>query len=502
MLSEFEQAAARFKLERARAKTAAKKITVVNNQYAEFRKLYRNDPVAFIHDVFTWPDGKAPAPYQDEIIHDLALYGREAVRGAHGMGKTALSSWLIHWFSLTRDTDSDWKAPTTASNWRQLTKFLWPEIHKWARRIQWDKVGRANYNERTELQTLNLKLMTGEAFAVASDNPAYIEGAHADSLLYIFDESKTIPGATFDAAEGAFSGAGEGTGIEAFALSVSTPGESLGRFFEIHSHRPGFTDWRTRHVTLDEAIAAGRVSRDWVDNRILQWGEKSAIYKNRVEGEFADSDENSLIPLSWVEKSNERWEEIEGLPYEGAITTYGVDVAREGDDKTAVVKLTGDVVEWIYYWTKADTVETVEALQELIGDDFESVVAIDANGVGAGVYDQMAHAGYNVTTFNVQEPTDLTDNTGTEKFNNMRSAILWAIRELLDPTSPEPLAMPADDLMLQDLTAPHWGHTVTGRIAVEPKKDIKPVLGRSPDGGDALALAVFAATYRVMGFDA
>lgn len=501
MYSNLENDAALFKLQRAAEEKARKKDLVITSRYKDFKATYRNDPVAFVHDAFMWADGKRPAPYQDEIIDNLAKYGREAVRGCHGLGKTALSSWLIHWFALTRDGDSDWKAPTTASNWRQLTKFLWPEIHKWARRLRWDVIGRRPYDERIELQTLNLKLSTGESFAVASNNPGFIEGAHADSLLYIFDESKLIPGETFDAAEGAFSGAGVGTGNEAFALSVSTPGESAGRFYDIHQHKPGFKDWRTRHVKLEEAIKAGRVSQEWVNNRLEQWGESSAIYQNRVLGEFADSDENSLIPLSWVEKANERWYEINGAPYEGAAVSYGIDVAREGDDKTCFVKLSGDVVEWIIYRTKNKTTETTDDFIELAGDDFESPVAVDANGVGAGVYDQLEQKGYNVTSYNVQAPTDLTDSTGTETFNNMRSAILWAVRELLDPENPEPLALPEDDLLTADLTAIHWGHTVTGKIAVEPKKDIKAVLGRSPDGSDALALAVYGNTYRIISWD-
>jgi hypothetical protein len=183
------------------------------------------------------------------------------VRGPHGLGKTTLSSWVIVHFALTRD-GRDWKCVTTASAWRQLAKFTWPEVHKWARRLRWDRVGRAPFSAN-ELLTLNLKLSTGEAFAVASDNPAYIEGAHADHLLYVFDESKAIPGGVFDAAEGAFSNAGGDTAAEAYALAISTPGEPQGRFYEIHKRQPGLEDWWTRHVTLEETIAAGRVSREW-----------------------------------------------------------------------------------------------------------------------------------------------------------------------------------------------------------------------------------------------
>jgi hypothetical protein len=170
---------------------------------SEFKRTYRNNPVAFTHDCIDWKDDK-PTDYQDEILDQLARKRRVAVRAPHGAGKTAIASLAVLWFALTRDGE-DWKCPTTASAWRQLQRYLWPEIHKWARRVKWAKVQRDAFDPRTELLQINLKLRTGEAFAVASDNHELIEGAHADSLLYLFDEAKAIPSATFDAAEGAFS---------------------------------------------------------------------------------------------------------------------------------------------------------------------------------------------------------------------------------------------------------------------------------------------------------
>lgn len=211
--------------------------------------------------------------------------GRTSVRGPHGLGKTALASWVLLWFALTRD-GRDWKVITTASRWRQLTIYLWPEVHKWSRRLRWDLIGRPPFNERSELQTLSLKLMTGAASAVASDNPASIEGAHADYLLYIFDESKEIQAGTFDAAEGAFSNVGNVAGNEALALAISTPGEPQGRFYEIQARKPGYEDWQVRRVSLEEVIQAGRVGPEWAEQRKQQWGEKSAVYQNKVLGEF------------------------------------------------------------------------------------------------------------------------------------------------------------------------------------------------------------------------
>ncbi|MBN1319626.1 MAG: hypothetical protein JXA87_02190 [Thermoleophilia bacterium] len=271
---------------------------------------YWSDPLGFLRECFEWPEGRGPTIYQEQAIEDLFQHKRLAIRGPHGLGKTALSSWAVLIFALTRDGE-DWKVITTASAWRQLEVYLWPEIHKWARLLDWNKLGRAPFTD-AELLQLNLKLSTGQASAVASNQPALIEGAHADHILYLFDESKSIPSDTWDAAEGAFAGGADGA-LEALALAVSTPGEPAGRFYEIHKRKPGYEDWHVRHVTLEEAIAAGRVSRTWAEQRAKQWGPSSAVYANRCLGEFASADEDSVIPLAWVERANLRWEDESGV---------------------------------------------------------------------------------------------------------------------------------------------------------------------------------------------
>ncbi len=140
-----------------------------------------------------------------EILREIVERRRVAVRSPHGSGKTALAAWVVLWFALTRDgmSKGDWKIVMTASAWRQLSHYLAPEVHKWARRLLWEKIGRGPFDQRNELLQLMLKLRRGEAFCAASDKPDLIEGAHADRLLYVFDEAKAIPGATWDAAEGA-----------------------------------------------------------------------------------------------------------------------------------------------------------------------------------------------------------------------------------------------------------------------------------------------------------
>ncbi len=52
-------------------------------------------------------------------------------------------------------------------------------------------------------------------------------------------------------------------------------------------------------------------------------------------------------------------------------------------------------------------------------------------------------------------------------------------------------AIPEDTKLAAELHAPEWTQTITGRLKATPKDEIRKKLGRSPDRGDAVALAVW-----------
>ncbi|MCW2538572.1 MAG: pas60 [Frankiales bacterium] len=461
------------------------------------RHRFYDDPVGFADACIRWPKRRGLTAYQREIIGAVPVHRKVAVRGPHGLGKTTTAAVTVLWFALTRDLSGvDWKIATTAGAWRQLEFYLWPEIKKWSRLLDWAAVGCDPLSERSELLALNLKLGHGQAFAAASDNPALIEGVHADAVLYIFDESKAIVPATFDAAEGAFSGAGS-NGLEAFALAMSTPGEPNGRFFDIHSRRPGLEDWHTRHVTVDEAIDAGRISSDWVEQRRKQWGAASAVFANRVLGEFHSSDEDGVVPLEWIEAANERWNlwDAAGRPTVPGVRTVGVDVARSGSDSTVMALLDGVVVTELRRTSREDTMQTTGRVQGIVAATPGRTPIVDVIGVGGGVVDRLRELGISVTAFNASEGTSLTDRSGELGFINARSAAWWRLRELLDPAYGAMLALPPDDLLTGDLTAPHWRVMSGGKIQIEGKDDIRKRIGRSPDSGDAVMQAVWESAH-------
>lgn len=464
---------------------------------------YEQDPVGWVDAFVRFPAGSRLTGYQRDIIRALPREKRVTARGPHGLGKTALASLVLLWFATTRD-GMDWKVVTTASVWRQLSKFLWPEVHKWTRLVDWEALGLRRPRENRELLTLSLKLQTGEAFAVASDQPSSIEGAHADNLLYIFDEAKAIPEATWDAAEGAFSGGGADTGHEALALAISTPGVGPSRFRSIHERKPGFEDWWVRRVTLEDAIAAGRISANWAEQRRVQWGEGSVLYATRVAGEFADQDEAGVVPIEWINAAVERWQarRDEGLLMGLAPSFIGVDVGDGGSDPSVVCRLSGASAlgfEEVPQKSAGETMQVAGKAKSIVDAHQGCGVAVDSIGVGAGVVSRLREQGVQVVAFNSSEGSTGTDRSRELRFLNLRAEAWWLMREALDPDGGDDLALSPSDRLIGELAAPRWGITSNGRVKVESKDDIRLRISRSTDYADALIMAYWAQRRRPVG---
>ena len=452
-----------------------------------------DDPVGWATHCIAWPAGQSLTPYQEECLQALVEHRRVAVRGPHGLGKTALQALLVLWFATTRELAArqgkiqGWKIITTAGAWRQLTVFLWPEVHLWAKLVKTDLAGLPKFSKH-ELLTINLKLNHGQASAVASDDPQLIEGAHAEALLYLFDESKSIGASTFDAAEGALVQQGS------YAFAASTPGEPNGRFYDIHARKKGLEDWWVRHVTIDEVLAAGRTDQAWVDQRAEMWGADSGIYANRVLGEFHANDEDGVIPLAWVEAAQLRWREWRdaGEPQSEGAQTVGVDVARGGDDKTMLAIRDDMVVCSLREGSRRDTMELTGQVVGILEKSPARTAIVDVIGIGAGCVDRLRELKQKVLAFSAGEGTDLKDRSGELGFTNCRSAAWWNLREMLDPAFGAQLALPDDDMLTRDLVSPRWRVLSGGKIQVEAKDDIRKRHGRSTDHGDAVVQAVWS----------
>lgn len=443
--------------------------------------------------------GASPHDYQIRILNSVQKYRRVAVKSLRGVGKTTTASWVLLW--LITCAPGETKCITTASVWEQLKSYLWPEVRKWALKGDFEYIG-VDLRDGRELLDMGIKLDRGQkvAFATSPSVPERIEGAHAETLLYILDEAKIIPDAIFDAIEGAFST----KGTNAFVLSISTPGAPFGRFYDIHRKKVGLGNWHTENVSLAEALAAGTIDIEHMETMKELWGEDSPLFKNHFLGEFADSSEFGIIRLSWLEAANRRWAELQKLNVlQGmsdkdllAITTYGVDPADTGMDMTAIARFRGRYCDLLEYHNK-EVMETIPLLAKLTKPKERVPIGIDGIGIGAGLFQALRNQGYRMKNLKASARAldrvgnPLRDTTGTMTFLNMRIGMYWALREALDPTSLAyaELALPPDDKLTQDLIIPEWKDSLGVYRFAQPKDKLRDKLGnRSPDGGDAVAM--------------
>ena len=161
----------------------------------------------------------------------------------------------------------------------------------------------------------------------------------------------------------------------------------------------------------------------------------------------------------------------------------GVDVARFGDDKTAVCFRRGRIVEKFLLFEKLDVVQVAHQISGIIAECRPQKVFIDVGGCGAGVFDILVNSGFvsEVEAVNFGERAE-----NSERYVNRRAEMWDRIREWLNCSLK--VQLPKIDGIVEDLTAPLKMYDSLGRLQLEPKADIKKRLGKSPDIGDALAL--------------
>jgi hypothetical protein len=164
---------------------------------------------------------------------------------------------------------------------------------------------------------------------------------------------------------------------------------------------------------------------------------------------------------------------------------WGVDVARFGDDRTALAKRQKNkLLEPVKSWNSTDLMATagkIKAEYDATPYDVKpSEILIDIIGLGAGVYDRCRELGLPVRGVNVGEVAASRDNC-----MRLRDELWFKGREWFQDQA---CSMPNDDALIAELTAPTYSFTSTGKMVVESKADMKKRGMRSPDLADAFLL--------------
>lgn len=201
-----------------------------------------------------------------------------------------------------------------------------------------------------------------------------------------------------------------------------------------------------------------------------------------------------VIPTQWLVDAQKRWIE-QGKP-DLALRSLGVDPSRGGDDEFVIAKLYGSWFDNLITHSGQSTPDGIigaKYVTDALGDE-NAIIGLDVIGIGSSVYDQLKVLdGIRCRPVNVGAASKEKDKSQRYSFFNLRSQIIWKFREALDPNSGQEIALPPDTQLRNDLRMARYT-IVSGKIKVELKQDIKDRIGRSPDRGDAVLLAWYAAT--------
>lgn len=216
-----------------------------------------------------------------------------------------------------------------------------------------------------------------------------------------------------------------------------------------------------------------------------------------LQGDFAAGvadDPWGVIPASWVDAAMARWRAGPDTP-PGPMDSIGADIAAGGRDDMVIARRHGA-------WFDAPIIiPGREIPQERAGPEAaarvimarrdRAVVHADVVGWGLACVNFLSANDVQVVPVNFARASRERTTDGRLTFANLRAETLWRLRETLDPTASTPAALPPHPQLRADLTSYRWELRPTG-IFIEPKEAQKARLGRSPDFGDAYAMANMA----------
>jgi phage terminase large subunit len=450
---------------------------VSSNPYLEQVARYRADPIAFVREVL----GTEPDPWQAEFLTALARGDRRiSVVSGHGTGKSTAASFGIIWFACTR---TPFKVVITAPTAGQLFDALFAELKAWIDKMH------PGFKVLFDVKSDRIELIASrhDSFIVAktsrAETPEAMAGVHSENVLLIADEASGVPEQVFEAAAGSMSG------DNATTVLLGNPVRSTGYFYETHHKLKDH--WTTMAVSC---LTSPRVSKQWIEEMQVRYGEESNAYRVRVLGKFPLGDDDTIIPMDLIASAQGR--DIANAPGTGIL--WGVDVARFGSDSSAVAKRQGRILlEPVTLYRGLDLMQLcgrIKAEYDATDPKRRPVeILIDVIGMGSGVVDRLRELGLPARGINVSEAPAIGITYGNLRAELWFKARAWfAGRDVAIPVKrPEMTPTEAESLdrLVNELAAVRFQvKDSSGKIYAESKADMKKRGVASPDAADAFVL--------------
>jgi hypothetical protein len=454
-------------------------LTLPEPQLLDFAASCVDDPLRFVLAAFPWGEPGTPLAahagpdtWQADLLEALRAHVqtsstslRRAVASGHGVGKSAVASWVILWFLATRPHP---QIVVTANTGAQLSTKTWRELAKWLQL----SVFAATFTWTATKCYHRAHAATWFAAAVPwrADRPEAFAGTHEQHVLILMDESSAIDDLIWETTEGAMTTPG------AMWLAFGNPTRNHGRFKQCFAGGRFAHRWQTTQVDSRDAKMADQAQ---IAQWITDYGDDSDFVRVRVKGLFPRVAVAQFIGEDLIQAARER------LPVDDPLQplVVGVDVARYGDDRSVILVRCGGTVRETRVYREVDTVRLAGYVCE-VADQYrqqQPTLFVDAVGIGAGVVDQCRARGYQAQE--VQAGGRAQD---AAHYANKRAEMWDRVRQWLETRGTLDAAAPTTRELEAALTAPEYGYDAGGRLQIETKASMKARGLASSDVADAL----------------
>lgn len=445
---------------------------------------WRADAVLFVRECF----GATPDRWQADVLRAASqgspLKVRLAMLACAGPGKSTVLAWLGWWCLACHYRPGEHPQGIAMSmNGQNLMSGLAKELAKWHKRsdflaaaFTWTSK-KIYCNEHPE--TWFLEFRSTPKKATADEIGETLSGVHSTVMMfYLIDEAGSLPPIMLKRAE---QGMGDPNGRGLIALAGNTTNKASALYAATKS-KIGYFEKRIT-ADPDDPERTPRVSREHAQAQIDEYplGRKDPWVQAYVLGEFPDAAINQLLTWDDVTESFARAPRADS--YDWSPVVFGVDVAREGLDRSCIIRRQGIAVFAPLILSRVPATDgAARVAREFDGHHGNAMFLDDTGGFGGDWILKLREWGY--------KPQGVCFGAGATdaRYANKRAEMWMEMAKWVRTGG----ALPEIPGLIDELTEPTYSFNARGQMILEPKKMVAARLNRSPDIADALALT-FAA---------
>ena len=304
----------------------------------------------------------------------------------------------------------------------------------------------------------------------ATDSPGAVESFHADYLIRVLDEVKSMDDAIVDATN---------RWHPKMSVYVSSKGLMSGRFFEC------FTKNRERWSCHEwSAKDCPWMSESFLEQVREECGANSPTFKSMVSNEWSDVGVRNLITLEAVERCRKN-----AVGWIGGEIVAGIDPSaarKEGDEFVIYYRDGNRIYEPIIIHDCSTPLEAVAAAIRECKRINAKIINMDKGGIGLIMYNMFEEQlkgdqSIRLNGINFGGAT----LTKSEAYSNRAMEMAAALSRQIELHQ---LILPQDPKTISQLVTRQWTPTESGKMKLLSKELMRREGFRSPDRFDALML--------------